>query len=320
MRIGLTYDLKADYLAKNFSKEDVAEFDCIETIEAIEGVLVSLGHTVDRIGSLEPLMQQLLTGERWDMVFNIAEGLYGITREALIPALLEAYKIPCTFSPALLMVVLLDKAHTKDILASHGVAVGQYTVVRENSDVERVRIPYPLFAKPIAEGTSKGVTKNSLIRDVAALKTVCTSLLHQFRQPVLVEEYLPGREFTVGILGQGDSSRAIGVMEVLLHGDAEIEGYTYTNKQQYEDRVCYKLADEPAVAALALDAWRILGGVAAGRVDIKMNAKGDPCFIEANPLPGLNPVYSDLAILCELVGLPYHTLIEEIVEHSLNRT
>lgn len=319
MLTGITYDLKNDYLQRGFTPEQVAEFDCEETIDAIQTALEEDGHTVDKIGCLENLTERLRAGDRWDLVFNIAEGMYGIGREAQVPALLDAYRIPYTFSKTETLAVCLDKGMTNAVLRGMNVPVSDFAIVREQADVKNVHMPFPLFAKPIAEGTSKGITAKSVIHNRLEMETQCAALLSTFHQPVLIETYLPGREFTVGILGSGEQARVLGVMEVLLNEHAEQSGYTYDNKQQYQDCVRYKVTDNPAVAKVALSGWKALNCLDAGRVDVRLDAGGSPRLMEINPLAGLNPRYSDLCILCRRTGFPYNKLIQSIARSALRR-
>lgn len=319
MHIGITFNLKSYYVAQGYTAEQVAEFDCEETIDSIESVLKSEGHTVDRIGCLEQLMQRLLDGERWDLVFNIAEGLNGIGREAQIPALLDAYKIPYTFSPTEILATALDKGLTNAIMRTYHVKTADFHVVRKRSDVKKVHIPFPLFVKPVAEGTSKGISHLSRVETEEDLMERCGYILDTFHQPALVEEYLSGREFTVGIIGTGDQARVLGVMEITMTEEADQHAYTYQNKQLYENRMVYNMVDEPEVARLALKAWRAIHCKDAGRVDIRMNSQGEPCFLEVNPLAGLNPSYSDLCIMCRHLGYPYQDLIKHIVNEACER-
>ncbi len=319
MLIGLTYNLRSEYLARGFTAEQVAEFDCEETVDSLNDVLLRAGHEVVRIGNLENLMARLLNGQRWDLVFNIAEGLNGAGREAQIPALLDAFGIPHTFSDTEILAVALDKSLTNAVMKGHGVPVSDFFVIRTMEDCERLELEYPLFAKPVAEGTSRGITALSLIHDHGELVRYCLSALPVFKQPVLVERYLPGREFTVGMLGNGREADVLGVMEVVLLDQADASGYTYDNKQQYENRVQYRIVDEPAVALVARQAWAALNCLDAGRVDIRMDAAGKPHFLEVNPLAGLNPTYSDLCILARLQGLSYDGLIGRIMASAGKR-
>ncbi|NLZ64385.1 MAG: ATP-grasp domain-containing protein [Lentisphaerae bacterium] len=319
MLIGITYDLRSEYLARGYTLEQVVEFDCEETIDAIASALVANGHTVVRIGSLPALMQRLLNQERWDLVFNIAEGIGGGAREAQIPALLDAYAIPYTFSPAEILALALDKALTKSVMRAHAVPTADFALIRRLADCAAVKLAFPLFAKPVAEGTSRGVTSKSLLHDQQELEAYCAEYLSRMQQPVLVETYLSGREFTVGMLGNGPQAEVLGVLEVCFTEQAEQQGYTYDNKQLYEGRVEYRVVDEPEVAAVARQAWSALHCCDAGRVDIRMDAQGRPFFLEVNPLAGLNPRYSDLCILCSLLHLPYNWLIGKIVNSAWQR-
>jgi D-alanine-D-alanine ligase len=320
--VGLTYDLRDDYLREGYSLEETAEFDKPDTIEAIEAVILKNGFAADRIGHIQALTRRLAAGDRWDLVFNIAEGLHGFGREAQVPALLDAYKIPYTFSDALGQALTLHKGMTKRVVRDLGIPTPDFAVVSAPEEIDRVSLPYPLFAKPVAEGTGKGVTALSKIDNAGDLRTVCISLLQTFSQPVLVEAYLPGREFTVGIVGTGKEARALGAMEVILNPTAEQYAYSYDNKEHYENLVHYAAVDD-AEALQAMDislaAWRGLGLQDGGRIDLRSDARGLPHFIEVNSLAGLNPVRSDLPILCKLVGIPYDRLITDILKSALQR-
>ncbi|MFH0919969.1 MAG: D-alanine--D-alanine ligase [Fibrobacterota bacterium] len=322
MNIGLTYDLREDYLAEGFSEDAVAEFDRSDTIDAIESTLRELGYTTDRIGHVKKLAQRLVKGDRWDLVFNIAEGVLGYAREAQVPALLQAYGIPCTFSDALVLALTLHKGMTKRVVRDAGVRTPGFAEVKCLADIADIRLPFPLFAKPIAEGTGKGITAASKIKDMAELTAACTRLLEQYQQPVLVEEFLPGREFTVGIVGEGRTAESVGVMEVILLDTAEKEVYTYLNKEKCEERVEYrkpvdalgKQAEEVALAA-----WQALDCRDAGRVDVRADKNGNVHFMEVNPLAGLHPEHSDLPILCTLYGIPFRELIRRIMAGAVKR-
>lgn len=319
MHIGLTYDLRQEYLAAGFSDEETGEFDRISTVEALESALVQLGHTTERIGHFRQLARRLVDGSTWDLVFNIAEGLEGIAREAQVPALLDAYGIAYTFSDPLVMALTLHKGLTKTVVAAGGVPTPAFAVVESAADCERIDLPFPLFAKPVAEGTGKGISPVSKIVNAAALPTVCRDLLIKYGQPVLVEKFLPGREFTVGITGTGRAAQVVATVEIMLLDQAEADAYSYVNKERCEELVEYRpiraAADDQAAAAerIALDAWRILGCRDGGRVDLRCDADGVPNFLEVNPLAGLHPEHSDLPILAAKAGVSYVELIRRIV-------
>jgi D-alanine-D-alanine ligase len=322
MKIGLTYDLRSAYLSEGYSELETAEFDRDDTVEAIEAAIRSWGHETDRVGKISSLVRRLAAGDRWDLVFNIAEGFRGIGREAQVPALLDAYGIPYTFSDPLVLALTLHKAMTKRVVRDLGIPTAPFALVRDEADVEAVALDFPLFAKPVAEGTGKGVTAASKIGDRGQLRVVCRDLLQTYRQPVLVEAFLPGREFTVGIAGTGPSARVLGVMEVVLLENADRDVYTYGNKEWCEDRVLYRLAGDPealAAGETALNAWRGLECRDAGRVDVRSDAGGVPNFMEVNPLAGLHPEHSDLPILCKLAGITFRDLIGLILDSALAR-
>lgn len=316
MYIGLTYDLRSEYLAVGWNEEDTVEFDSDTTITALEQTLHQLGHRVERIGHILQLTSRLAAGQRWDLVFNIAEGCYGKARESQVPALLDAYRIPYTFSDPLVLAVCLDKSFCKRLLRDQRVATAEFAVVESVTELSALSLEFPLFLKPVAEGSSKGIYGRSRVNDQQQLYRVCEFLLARFQQPVLIETYLPGREFTVGILGTGTAAQALGAMEVKLNTQAEPGVYSYDNKAQYLERVDYRLAGDSAAEAaieLALKAWQILGCRDGGRVDIRLDATGQANFLEVNPLPGLHPERSDLVILAKLAGLGYLELIGRIL-------
>lgn len=325
MHIGLTYDLRNEYLAAGFTEDETAEFDRESTVREIESALRQLGHATDCIGHARQLIARLAAGDRWDLVFNIAEGLSGIAREAQVPAILDVYGIPYTFSDPLVTALTLHKGLTKTIVQAAGVPTAPFALVESPADIERIELPFPLFAKPLAEGTGKGVTPASKTKDRAALRTVCERLLAKYEQPVLVETFLPGREFTIGITGTGAAARTIGTLEILLLESAESDVYSYVNKEFCEERVDYAVGRADidkqvrSAEAAALKAWRTLGCRDGGRVDLRCDAAGVPNFLEVNPLAGLHPEHSDLPILATRVGLTFVELIERILASAALR-
>jgi D-alanine-D-alanine ligase len=322
MRIGVTYDLRSDYLALGLGEEETAEFDSEVTIAAICGALEALDHEPVRIGGIKKLAEQLVAGERWDAVFNICEGLKGVAREAQVPALLEAYDIPYIFSDPLTLALALDKGMAKRIVRSAGVPTPDFALIDCPDDIGNVDLPFPLFLKPVAEGSGKGVNAKSRVGDRASLSRVAKDLLARFRQPVLVETFLPGREFTVGIVGTGEEARALGVLEVVWTENASAHGYGYENKEHFEEKMIYRLAEDLAAeeaATVALQAWRALRCRDGGRVDIRFGDDGNAYFLEVNPLAGLNPDRSDLVFITRFKGLSYRDLIERILASFVRR-
>jgi D-alanine-D-alanine ligase len=312
MQIGLTYDLRSEYLALGYTENETAEFDRDETIEAIEASLRRLGHDTERIGHVQRLVERLAQGSRWELVFNIAEGLRGIGREAQVPAVLDAYGIPYTFSDPLVMSLTLHKGMTKRVIRDAGVPTAEFAVLEHAADAGEIRFAPPYFIKPVAEGTGKGVSPTSIVRRRKDLPDACRRLLDNYRQPV-------------GVAGTGPQAQVLGTMEVLLQPAADPAVYSYHNKENSEDLVRYRLMrpdEDPLIAEvedLALRAWRVLGCRDAGRLDLRCDKKGRPQFIEVNPLAGLHPEHSDLPIICSLAGISFDALMARIVESAAAR-
>ena len=322
MHIGVTYDLRSDYRALGYGEEDTAEFDAEETIAAVCAALTGLGHVPERIGGIRPLTEKLVNGARWDAVFNICEGLKGVAREAQVPALLEAYDIPYVFSDPLTLALCLDKAMTKRVLRDAGVPTADFAVIENESDIAKVRLDFPLFLKPVAEGSGKGVDARSRVTGRDALESVARDLLARFRQPVLVEEFLPGREFTIGITGTGAGATVLGIIEIVPSENYVGHGYGYENKSDWEDKLAIVLADDAearAAGEVALAAWRVLRCRDGGRADIRLDRDGKPRFIEVNPLAGIRPGYSDLCFIADFRKLSYQQLIGKFLDAFVAR-
>jgi D-alanine-D-alanine ligase len=320
--VGLTYDLRSEYLSAGFSEEETCEFDREDTIAAIENALLNLNYTTERIGNARQLMNELIAGKRWDIVFNIAEGMYGTGREAQVPAILDNFNIPYTFSDTVVMALSLHKGLTKKIIRDSGIPTADFLIIEKYADILINHLPFPVFAKPVAEGTGKGIGSFSKISDKEELYKVTAQLLQKYKQPVLLEEFLPGREFTVGITGTGNNAESIGVLEVILKKDAEKEAYSYINKENCEELVIYRVAediDAKNCELIALNVWNCLGCRDGGRVDLKLDKNNNPCFLEVNPLAGLHPHHSDLPILANQKGIGYTELIKRIMDSACRR-
>lgn len=321
MRLGLVYDLRDDYLALGYSEEDTAEFDSAVTIDAIDAALARQGWTVVRVGRGQELAKRLAAGERFDIVFSVAEGLKGRSREAQVPALCELFDQPYVFSDPLTMAVTLDKAAAKRIVRDNGVPTAPFAVI-ESATAALEGVSFPAFLKPVAEGTGKGCSARSRVAHKTALRAEASRMLKAFRQPVLAEAYLPGREFTVGIVGSGAQAKVIAVLELHIAADAEAGVYGYANKQDFGDHFACRLADDSEArkaAERALAAHRALGCRDVSRVDMRSDAQGEPQFLEVNPIPGLKPGFSDIAMLTDLSGRNYDWLMGEIMRSACAR-
>lgn len=335
MRIGLCYDLAADWAGDGLDAEAAAEFDQPETVDAIASLLGAAGHDVERIGRAQELVRRLAAGARWDLAFNICEGFSGIGRESLVPALLDSYGVPYVFSDPEVLALSLHKAHCKRVVRDAGVPTADFRVLDDAA--QPCDLGLPVFVKPVAEGTGKGIAADSFCRSHEEVSLAVARILQRFGQPALAETWLPGREFTVGILGSGAAAESIGVVEVRA-----VAAYGFDLKKNYEcvryehgseleafavgydghPKVAYRLANDAearAAGEVALAAWRALGARDAGRVDVRSDAQGRPMFLEANPLAGLHPTDSDLTIAARLAGQDYAWLIGRIMDAACAR-
>ncbi len=320
MKIGITFDLRSWYIDRGYSMDETAEFDKQETIDALEESLKLMGHQTEPVGNTFQLIEALAAGKKWDMVLNIAEGLYGDGRESVVPAILDQYKIPYVFSGPVIMGISLNKHLAKLVVAAAGVPVSPGCLITQIEDLDSCNLEFPLFVKPVSEGTGKGITSKSLVKSAEELKKMVEWILREFNQPALVEEYLSGREFTVGIVGSGDDATAIGGMEVVCSDNLP---YSVEVKENYQNYCKYfPLAPEviDECKSVALRSWKALNALDAGRIDLKTDRHGKICFIEANPLAGLNPVHSDLPILARMYGIEYQRLMEMIMDAAIKRT
>lgn len=322
MRIGFVYDVREEYLAAGLSEEHAVEFDTAETIGLIAVAIARDGHEVVRVGNGRALAKALVDGARYDLVVSIAEGLKGRSREAHVPAVCELFDQPYAFSDPLTLAATLDKAVAKRLVRDAGVPTAPFAVLERAEDAAHVDLGWPVFVKPVAEGTGKGCGVESKVGDARALETSARALIAKFRQPVIVEPFLPGREFTVGFVGTGAEAVIIGVMEVHFLDRAEVQAYGYQNKSDWEGRVRYSMpTDKVARRAgeVALAAYRALEVRDLGRVDIRCDEREEPLFLEVNPLPGLKPDYGDYPILAKNAGIPYDTLIHRILRSAAAR-
>ena len=322
MLIGITYDLKTDYLKMGYSDEEVAEFDTEETVEGIEKAIRSLGYETQRIGHVKNLIQMIKDGQTWDLVFNICEGLKGTGREAQVPAVLEIYNIPYTFSDVCIMSMTLNKAFTKHVVMNAGFRTAPFKLIHTINEIENLEMPFPLFVKPALEGTGKGIDETSLVRDEMELRNTCLDRIQKGYAPLLVETYLTGREFTVGVVGTGKESRVVGAMEVNYNKNMSNTIYSYENKAHYEGKINYTIPEEDILKActeMASGIWNLLGCVDAGRIDVRMDSDNNLNFIEINPLAGLNYIHSDLPIICYLNNGTYESLIQDIINSARKR-
>lgn len=322
LRVGLTYNLKRITPQAGGVLDDEAEYDSPSTIASIAGALEAAGHEVVKLEADASLPEALLSA-RPDLVFNLAEGAGGAAREAHVPALLELLRIPYTGSDPRCLVVTLDKALAKAIVADAGVAVPRGVIVTSGAEDFPADFGAPLVVKPVAEGSSKGILASSFARTVDDALDVALTMARRYKQGALVEEFLPGREFTVAVLGNEDPL-ALPPMEIRFRDGLEAPIYTFDHKLAPCDDVSYdvpaKVSPEldRALRDLALRSFRALGCRDVARVDVRLDAAGRPRFIECNPLPGLTPGWSDLCLVTEATGMTYVELIARITSRAMD--
>jgi D-alanine-D-alanine ligase len=325
MKVGITYNLKKDFLRQENQPIDLLEeFDAEETVDAIRDVLETDGHEVIKLGGDTGLIDRLKKTPV-DMIFNIAEGLLGRNREAHIPALLEYLNIPYTGSDPLTLSVTLDKSMAKRIVVSEGIPTPHFKKVEKIEDLKDLHLKYPLFVKLCYEGSSKGVRSDSKIMDARSLEEKAEWLFRTYGSPLLVEEFVRGPEFTVGILGN-ENPTILGVMQIEIKGSPPDEAiYSLEVKREWEKRVFYYCPPSidplllKEIGEVALRTYRVLECRDVSRVDIRVGEDHIPYFLEINPLPGLSPVYGDLPIMAGRMGWDYGRLVKTIFHHALKR-
>jgi D-alanine-D-alanine ligase len=327
MDVGIAFDLRSDFHpAPGAPIDRLEEYDSRETVDAIARALVSHGHHARLIGGGRRFVETALADPP-ELVFNIAEGWGTRSREAHVPAVCEMLGIPFTHSDPLTLAVTLDKVMAKRICASHDVPTAPFAVVDSLDDLADVRLAYPLFVKPACEGSSMGIRRSSRVVDAGALAAEVARNLADYGGPVLIETFLPGIEATVGVLGNGRSAEVLGVMEIApKKARADEFVYGLETKRAYLDEVAYHVPPKSVPAAVvreieqvALRAFAALGCRDVARVDVRLDARGVPNFIEVNPLPGLSPVSGDLVIMTKARGGTFEELIGRIVDGALAR-
>ena len=324
LKAGITFNLKKNTGADTAAADAEAEFDDEGTIAAIADALTAYGFTTALFDAEEDLPARLLR-DRPDIVFNIAEGRGGRGREAQVPAILNFLRIPFTGSDETTLCIAMDKALTKRLVASYGVNTPKYALVRYGvPSREEAAFAYPVIIKPNSEGSSKGVSDFSIAEDAAGMKRLLAEKMAAYRQDMLLEEYISGREFTVGVLGNGDDLRVFPPMEIIFN-DKSHSIYSYEVKRNYRQYVRYECP--PRIGAdlrkeiedAAETVYRVLECRDFARMDFRLSQAGRLYFIEINPLAGLAPGYSDFPMIAEFCGMDYVALIRKIMDSALAR-
>jgi D-alanine-D-alanine ligase len=318
IRVGFTYNVK-----RSDKGDDEAEWDPPETIIAIANALARQGHIVVHLEAT-PDLPRVLAEADVDLIFNIAEGVEGRNREAQVPALCELLGIPYTGSDSATLAIALDKALGKKVLLQHDILTPRFQVMESARERLSPEMRFPLIVKPNAEGSSKGIGSTSVVDSEEELRAAVKVCVERYRQPALVEEYIAGREFTVGLLGD-KRPRVLPPMEIKFKKNTARPVYDYAVKQEWEEHVYYECpaklteAEQKAMEKIARATFWALDCRDVARVDLRMDSEGRIYVLEVNPLPGLTPGYSDLVLIAQGVGMEYDQLIAEIMVGGLRR-
>lgn len=323
--VGVMYNLKGEPPEDGEPPDLSAELDSESTVLAVAEALRSYGHEVVLIEGNDTAYLRLLSGGL-DIVFNMCEGLKGESRESHVPAILEMLGIPYTGSGVLTLAITLDKPLTKKILAYHGIPTAKFKVFQTEAEIDPTGLEFPLFVKPAHEGSSMGISPSSICRDQMELFREVKRLREAYKQPVLVEEYLPGREFTVGILGNKNPI-IFPVMEINFSVVPPEHGSVYSRQfkvEWFEDQyyLCPAPVDpdlEKALKETALKTYKVLECRDLARIDLRLDKNGVPNVMEVNPLPGMAPGFSDYPRLAEKGGWSYQELVNGILACALRR-
>lgn len=323
-KVGVAYNLKSLDAHALLVDDSQAEFDSPSTVQALIDAIASAGHQVVGLEAT-PDFAHKVTSAGVDMVFNIAEGIRGRNRESQVPAVLELLNIPYTGSDPACLCLTLDKGLAKRIVAQAGVQTPRWILMTTGKEKLPKELEFPLIAKPLAEGSSKGVGNASVVETEIALRAVVTEMVRRYGQPALVEQFVGGREFTVGLIGE-KAPKVLPIMEIVFT-DPRAANPIYGFEQKMSDASDVKFECparlEPGlqktIAAHAKTAFKALGCRDVARIDFRMDSHGNVHFIECNPLPGLTPNFSDLAVIGLAAGMSYEDLVRDIMAPCLRR-
>jgi D-alanine-D-alanine ligase len=342
-KIAVLANIKDDSLPtpEGVPPDAFADFDHIETIDSIRAALETDGHETVFIQADREL-PYALREEQPDICFNIAEGLGGDAREAQVPALLEMLRIPYTGSRVLANGISLDKTLTKRIWRDRRLPVAPFQEFSVGDEPLRTDLEFPLFVKPAREGTGMGVDMNAIVNNETELRERAQYIINTYQQPALVETFLPGREFTVGILGRSDAKlysrhpewyekdgfHRFPILE--LDMTRSVTPMVYSQEAKSKDvgesgapgYVCPAEIEpelEKKLKYYALRAHLLLNTLDVSRTDIRLDKDGNPRVMEINTLPGLTPNYSDLCLQSAAEGIRYEDLILEILYLGASR-
>lgn len=322
--VGLTYDLKTDYQFKEGDPSDAnAEFDHPSTIDVIANAIAANGFKINKIGNVNNLLEKLDSLDV-DIVFNISEGLTGRNRESQVPILLEMAGIPFVGADALTLGMALDKVMAKKIFIAEKIPTPKFFEVKNVQDLVNCdHCKFPMIVKPRFEGSSKGLSENSRVKDMEELKKQVEFVTNTYKQPALVEEFISGQEFTVAIVGN-DNPEVMPIVQIKIDGRLKLNDKFYTFARITSDRLEYlcpaRISQELSkkISDLALKTYKAVECCDFGRVDFRVDNEGKPYVLEINPLPSLST--EDVFLLvAKTIGITYEQMIGKILESALKR-
>src|SRR3954466_2116772 len=323
LRVGFTFNVKRIKPEINGRKDEEAEYDPPQTIQAVREAIAAAGHEVIDLEATTEL-PTVLAATPVDVVFNMAEGIKGRNREAVVPALLELLDIPYSGSDPTALSIALDKAIAKRIVRQHGILTPNFMTLTTGKERLPRELKFPLIVKPNAEGSSKGVHGTSVVDTEAELREAAREMIAKYDQPALVEDYIAGREFTVGLLGER-RPKVLPPMEVVFLSNEAHPVYSFEYKQDSSTKIRYDVpaqlepAQLKALERAARECFIALGCRDVARVDFRMDTQGRVYFLECNPLPGLTPGWSDLVLIAKAAGIEYNAPISEILSGAIRR-
>lgn len=321
--VGLTYDVRQEYVFKEGDPPDAnAEFDHKDTITEIEKALVKGGYRVVRIGNVDSLLKNLDI-LKVDIVFNLAEGLSGRNRESQVPVILETKGIPFVGSDGLTLGISLDKLLTKKLLIAEGIPTPRFLEIKDITAVNGFDLNFPLFVKPRYEGSSKGISKDSLTRNTESMKRRADWVIKTYKQPALVEEFIAGEEFTVAILGN-KHPEVMPPVQISINGKLNLGEMFYTFGHVHSSSLKYicpaKISKtlRKKIEEVALKSYQALECCDFARIDIRVSEKGVPFVLEINPLPSLS-LADVFPLIGRQLGIGYNGMLYRILNHALER-
>ena len=342
-RVAVVSNLKDESIlhSPDLPPDAYADFDSLETVRIIQNALETDGHET-KLLLADTSLPRVLEEYKPDICFNDAEGIQGDAREAQTPAMLEMLAIPYTHSRVLTHAIALDKVLTKRIWRDHGLPVAPFQEFVTGQEPLASELEFPLFVKPAREGSGMGIDDNSTVTDEKRLRERVRYIISTYKQPAIVETFLPGNEYTVGQIGgpyarrfsrhpewySADGFHHFPVLELDAINAATPGIYSYAAKSKLPgekgapEYICPTIIEpelERKLLHIGLQAHLALGALDVSRVDVRLDSNGEPQLMEINPLPGLTPGYSDLCIQAAAEGILYEDLILEILYLAAGR-